>query len=554
MSKETDDAPLGRITVSAYEDAVDQQYLESLQGQITTFLEACNSNQRAATQPVAIFFFPGGLGSRLIRATLPAPDGPPYFYYTVWLDCTILFGVAQDLELVGVEDWQDEYIVPAGPIALSYDGFIQWCAESSLPLFFCGWDWRRKSGRAAHVFFLNKLLPAIDAAVVAGRYAYNPLNNFWLVGHSFGGMVVKRILNETNNGYVKKMKGAITVATPFYGSGGQVHRFFVGQTDLNPLLGPNGAATCTKIVSTLPANYEILFLDQATFDANQTAFLQDPGGYNLTRYPSVDAVSGQPADPYHPVPGPPPIPPATGVVRYAQNYNFSWNLLSDGLTASQLTSQYLDPSIAGKLWNVRYVQTDDDGSDLNETVVSQTWAEVPANFDPDVGPDPITDTSGPGDGVVPAWSARLIGLDNSHVVTLRAPGIEHANLMNEDIVQEQLAALLDLPPQLMLVAQASAVTTPLNAASRDQLNALTKQLRDATSAPLSPDKRKKAILKILGKLSRDQRRALLARAYIDAYKSPSQLSGSSDQAQSKGSKEKAPSKSIPKPQGQRKRK
>ena len=539
--------------MSAYEDDVDQQYLASLRGQITAFLKACNPSQQGTTPPLAIFFFPGGLGSRLLRAIQPAPFGPPYFYYTVWLDCSIVLGVAQDLELVGVQDWQDEYIIPGGPIAFSYDGFVQWCAENNLPLFFCGWDWRRKSGHAAD-FFLNKLLPAIDAAAVADGYAYNPLNNFWLIGHSFGGMVVKRILNETNNGYVQKMKGAITVATPFYGSGGQVHRFFVGEKDLNPILGPNGASKCTRIVSTLPANYEILFLDQPTFNANQTAFLQDPAGYNLPNYPSTDAISGQPADPYNPVPGPPPTPPATGMVRYVQNYNFSWSLLCDGETASQLTSQYLDPSIGSKFWNVRYVQTGDDGSDLNATVVSQTWAEVNANFNPDTDPDPITDTGGAGDGVVPAWSARLIGLDNSHVVTVHAPGLEHANLMNEGVVQKELAALLNLPPQLMLVAQASAVTTPLNAASRDELNALTERLREVTSQPLSPGERKKAILEILLKLSRDQRNALLVRAYLDAFKSPSQLSGSSDQGRSKGSKGKAPSKPEPKPKAERKRK
>jgi hypothetical protein len=511
--------------MSTYEDELDQLYLARLSAQISGLIEAFNPTPSAA--PV-VFFFPGGLGSQLMQAEQTAPNGPPYDFYTVWLNCTIVFGLARHLQLNGVQDWHDEYILPDGCIDFiqSYDGFKQWCTDSQVPLFVFGWDWRRKSGHAAD-FFLNKFLPAVDAAVAAGGYANNPLANFWLIGHSFGGMVVKRILNETANSYVRNMKGAITVATPFYGSGGQVHRFFVGESDLNATLFPNGAANCTKIVSTLPANYEILFLDQDTFNANQAAFLLDPAGYNLNQYPSTDAVTGDPADPYVPIPGQPAQPPVTGMVRYIQNYNFSWPLLNDSRTASHLTAQALDPSVSGKFWNVRYVQTDNGGTDLAGTVVAQTWALVNANFDPDVGPDPITDKNGSGDSVVPAWSARLIGVANDHVVTLRAPGLEHQNLMNEGIVQEELASILNLPEPFMLLAQASAATTPHNAASRSELNAFMGELRKTTDRPLSPFARKRAVLQALRKLSRDQRKALLTRAYFDAYKSPSQLKGSS---------------------------
>jgi pimeloyl-ACP methyl ester carboxylesterase len=513
----------------SYEDTVDQLYLDRLRPQIVSLVEACNPTPPAAP---AIFFFPGGLGSQLLRAVQPAPDGPPYAYYTVWLNCAIVLGLARDLELDGVEDSDDEYILPDGSIDFiqSYDGFEEWCASAGIPLFIVGWDWRRKSGHAAH-FFLNKFVPLVDAVVAAGGYANNPLDNFWLVGHSFGGMVVKRILNETNNSYVQRMKGAITVATPFYGSGGQVHRFFVGEADVNATLYPDGPATCTRIVSTLPANYEILFLDQNTFTANEAAFLHDPAGYNLEQYPSLDAASGVAADPYHPIPGPPVTPPATGLVRYIQNYNFSWDLLTDGLSASQRTSQALDPSVAAKFWNIRCVQTDEAGADLAGTCVAQTWALVDANFDPDVGNDPITDAFGAGDSVVPAWSARLIGLDDSHVITLHAPDLEHQNLMNEGIIQEQLSNLLNLPPQLVLLARANAATKPVIAASRVELNAVTKLFHDAISPPeLSTFERKEAVFKIVRKLSLDQRKALLTRAYFDAFKTPAQLRGSFDRS------------------------
>jgi hypothetical protein len=67
------------------------------------------------------------------------------------------------------------------------------------------------------------------------------------------------------------------------------------------------------------------------------------------------------------------------MVRYIQNYNFNWQLLTDSRTASHLTAQALDPFVSGKFWNVRYVQTDNGGTDLAGTVVAQTWALVIAH-------------------------------------------------------------------------------------------------------------------------------------------------------------------------------
>jgi hypothetical protein len=516
--------------MSTYEDAVDELYLGRLEDQIGELVRRCNDAPPAA--PV-IFFFPGGFASQLVRAIAPAPQGPPFL--PIWLNCSILFGIAREMRLQGDRDLDDVYILPDGPIdfVYSYDGFEQWCDDTGIPLFIFGWDWRRKSAHAAD-FFLTKLLPAIDAEVSAGGYGYNPLENFWLVSHSFGGAVIKNILNQSGNPYVQKMRGAIAVANPFYGSGGQVHRFFVGESDLNATLHPDGAATCTSIVSTLPANYEILFLDHDTFIANKDDFLKDPCGYDLKQYPSLDAADNTtPADPYFPIPGPPP--PNPEMVRYIQNYNFSWELLSDGLKASRLTSQRLDPAIAAKFWNVRCVQTDASGADLDETCVAQTWALVSNDvFDPDVGPDPITDTFGPGDGVVPAWSARLIGLDDSHVVTLKAPCLEHQNLMNEGIVQVQLSGLLNLPAQLRRLAQTHAATRPVKVATRQELNDVTRMLREATSIPILSDlAREAAALAILVEYSPDQRKALLTRAYFDAHKTPKQHSGAFDGSETK---------------------
>jgi hypothetical protein len=537
----------------SYDDDVDAEYLSQLQGPINNFLIACNMAPQSANPLPTLFFFPGGLGSKLNRATQHGQIVPGDFY-TIWLDCSIAFGVASDLIMNGEEDYQQYYIVPDGCIdfVASYDPFISWCQNNNLNMFVFGWDWRRTSERAAD-FFLNKFLVAVNDAVAAGNFSFNPLCNMWLIGHSFGGVVIKHILNQTANTYVQNLKGAITVATSFYGYAGQLHRFFVGESDLNWTL-PGGAAECTKIVSTLPGGYELLFLDGATYDANRAAFQHDPDGFNLMAYPSTDPNSDSRADPYYPNPGQPSAPPTSGKVRYLANYGFEWNLLGGGLTASRLTSQPLDPAIAAKFWTIRYVRTEDDGvTPLNDTAVGQTWPLVNWNYAPNPSTDPIKDDMGPGDGTLPAWSTRLIGCTN--VVTVRAPDIEHLDLMNEGVIQVELASLLGLPAQFMLAAQANTGKSPVRAATRSELNKFEQSAIAAKEKARAEAKKhhdhqlatarreKKALLDVLRSYTLEQRQALLTRAYFDAFKVPKQLLDFSDKD---GDTKPVPAKASPK--------
>jgi hypothetical protein len=85
-------------------------------------------------------------------------------------------------------------------------------------------------------------------------------------------MVVKQILNQSTNQYVQRIKRAITVGSPFYGYGGRVHRYFKGNSQINWTLNPNGAQRAAEIVSTLPGGYELLFLPEATYNNNQSAW------------------------------------------------------------------------------------------------------------------------------------------------------------------------------------------------------------------------------------------------------------------------------------------
>jgi hypothetical protein len=154
---------------------------------------------------------------------------------------------------------------------------------------------------------------------------------------------------------------------------------------------------------------------------------------------------------------------------------------------------------------------------LNHTVVSQKWRLVPPTFDPDADPDPFTDALGPGDGTQPAWTTRLLGLPDGHVITVKGD-IEHQTLMNESRVQAKIAVLLGLPAKMVKHMR----TRKMPATSRTELNKFVARARAAIEKEESPEKRTEIIRKVLRQYTPDQLQALLGRAYLDALKSPSQ--------------------------------
>src|SRR5262249_49533637 len=152
-----------------------------------------------------VFLFPGGMASQLLRASTPQSNGPPYSYNIVWLDCSdLLFGAAAHLQMQGDIDLDQQIIIPDGPVHFPpltpYDGFINWCAHNLIAYLISGWDWRRDLCLTAD-FFLDVFMP-----LFANRVANlnpNPLQRLSLVGHSFGGMLIKLILNRTANQHVQ---------------------------------------------------------------------------------------------------------------------------------------------------------------------------------------------------------------------------------------------------------------------------------------------------------------------------------------------------------------
>jgi len=367
-----------------------------------------------------VFFFPGGMGSQLLRAGTPHSNGPPYSYNVVWLDCSILSGACDDLQMQGDIDFGQQFIIPDGPINFPpypYAGFTLWCDLEGIDYLIFGWDWRRDLEFTAN-FFLDVFMPLFEQRV--GNLSPNPLQHLTLVAHSFGGMLLKLILNRgPSNKYVGLLNSAGTVASPFYGYGGQLPRYFIGDPDLNRIYGNQ---TVTRIVSSLAAGYSLLFLDSGTYARDGQKLQQDPR-YPLPNYPILDATTGVAVDPYI-------FPQTNGQkVRYPQNYGFSSQMLNRGQTVYNAVARLLDPKVSAKFFNIRGVQTR-NGVDLNGTVTNQTWGWIDPDFDPnDVSHCPITDYLGPGDNTLPAWSTRFVHTPSTNVKTVRGATVDHTFMM-----------------------------------------------------------------------------------------------------------------------------
>ena len=414
-----------------YQQARDAEQRANLDDAITGFISRYLVNLSKNPRRT-VFLFPGGMGSQLLQASTPVSNGPPYSYNIVWLDCSIIFGAGVYLQMQGDIDFGQQIIIPDGPVHFPpltpYDGFVNWCDQHHIDYLIFGWDWRRDLSFTAD-FFLNVFMPLFAQRVA--NLQPNPLQHLSLVGHSFGGMLLKLILNRTVNQYVQSLKSAVTVASPFYGYGGQLSRYFIGDPDLNPIYGNQ---TVTQIVSSLAGGYSLLFLDASTY-ARDGGKLKQDARYPLLDYPISDTTTGAPADPYN--------PQTKGTkVRYPQLYGFDPHMLNSGKATYQQVAALLDPTISAKFFNIRGVTTS-NGADVNKTVTRQAWAWIDPDFDPDdVADCPITDYLGPGDGTLPAWSTRFVHTPAANVVTLRGDQIDHMFMMSDPQVLNVLRTVI----------------------------------------------------------------------------------------------------------------
>ncbi len=517
-----------------YDQARDREQLGTLEAAIGLFINRYLSNPPDPNRQT-IILFPGGLGSRLVRADSPYQDGVPgqvFHYDTVWLDCSVLTGAALDLQMANDIDTEEKFVLADGYVDFPlmnirpYNGFIQWCGQRNLDWFVFGWDWRR---RPKHIvdFFLGTFLPTFRQRVQDACSA-DPLARCTLLGHSFGGMIVKLIMNEANP-LVDQMHRAVTVATPFYGYAGQLHRYFEGDPELNF----EGRSRVTRVVSSLPGGYVLQFLDKDTYDRDRIALAAD-ANYPLHEYPSMDATNPAiVADAYNPT--------TKGTkVRYPKNYGFLPNELVVAKSAYQKVAEPLTPAANAKFFNVRGIQFR-NGAAINETINSVTWDWIPKNFNPDaLTSSPVVDEAVcPGDGVIPAWSARLVSTPQANVRTVEGD-FEHMNIMNAEEIQNELANILGLPQ--MMAMRRGRRRTPRgrsNKAIADRKETLkfVRGLHAVRSRHRLASKldQEQATRRYLAKYDISELRRFMGRAFVDALKSPSQKLGT------------APTKTAPRP-------
>src|SRR5262245_6811647 len=447
-----------------YQDAREKAQLRALDESIDTFLEGLTGQRQS------IIFFPGGMASKLLRAKKPleANSPPPQLSdfedQEVWLSLWT-FGHPQlnalKLKLhkgadESYHDEDDRIIIADGCIELAgitpYDDFSAWCKANNINLLIFGWDWRLPLGDTVK-FFLNKFLPRLNERLGSA----GPLKNFTLVGHSFGGMIVKLILGSGGHNLEGKTR-SITVTTPFNGTGGQIHRWFEGEPLLNHL-GKRDKIDLINTLGSLPAGYTLNWLEMDTFNAIREHL--GSGDFKVENYPSKEQ-----ADPYNlPQPGP------DGRVRYSTDLlGFSLAELNAGRdVCKKLVEKLPDEDLAKKYFNIRGVQAlGPDAPALERTICGTTWELISPNFDPRRDTSPIKSERelGAGDQVLAAWSTHDVTCPPKNRITVKGI-LHHSFILSSDEVQKKLGELMGLP--------ASSIKT-MSSVPEDEIKSLDKKL------------------------------------------------------------------------------
>jgi pimeloyl-ACP methyl ester carboxylesterase len=356
----------------------------------------------------------------------------------------------------------------------------------------------------------------------------DPLKGAILAGHSFGGMVVKWTLNKHDDPFCKDLRLAVTVGTPFYGNPGQTERLFVSEPALGPFYDLDQV---TKVIATLPGGFSLFFLDSETYDTHHAALAADPE-FPLDRYPSFDSADNTArVDPYMSQPNHPSNP---HLCRYPLNgpkpgSQWTWfqGYLANGLQEYRAVASPLDSSMQAKLHNIRGIQM--NGSQpAAETKVLQQWGWYDTSRQrlPQAH-DVLKTFGGPGDGVIPAWSSRLVTQPADHIHTVRGEAsgdghLEHMTLMDFPEVRSLLLRLM----RPGAVENVVAATGPAPA-TREEFAYITQHFRglvEAATTAAAEEARgavyeaKEALETHLDGLGVGQTRALALRWFIELHK------------------------------------
>lgn len=493
----------------------DKAALDNIQAEIDAFAATYTPGK------LTMFFFPGGMGSQLFRDDYSSPSTKHDFDLT-WLSTGILRGEAAKLALQpDGTDLSSRFVVASGFVDFClrpYDPLQRWCDSKGIQLFTFGYDWRRSS-RDAATLFLDGLLPRLDAAIGLAMNSGQPrgnLQNYAFVGHSLGGMVVKLALNRGNaDFYVGRMKCAVTVGSPFYGYGGQLHRYLIGDKQLNWTLGDvdHNNRKMARIICSMPGGYEFVYMSRDTFLKYAGDFrTKDDPKYRLLDYP-CRATDGTPADPYDPQ-------DQGDNVYYPLFDNDDKLMLANAVPVAEDVAKPLEAGVAGKFYNIRGVQTQ-NGVPLNKTAVRSTWGRVSKlHFDPDRDDNPITDHWGPGDGTQPAWGARLLQQldlpDHVFTITGSQQKVQHMHLMSNGDVQNKLQAILGVQELFPLIAWA-----PPPMSTREQFDAFLRNMpKDSPVDRKSAAQKRWELLEYIFSFSARERLKLMWRGFTDLLSSP----------------------------------
>jgi hypothetical protein len=416
--------------IITYDTTREREQLRYLMVDIASFIQRYQSKPPSPGRRT-LFLFPGGMGSQLLRARTPYQDNgtPQTFQYdNYWLAPITFLGGALLLGMYkqggGFRDQDDRIVIPSGVVNFlgvsPYSRFTDWCELNDLDWFIFSWDWRRRLDDTVS-FFFNQFLP-VFRSTVQQQCGADPLQRFILMGHSFGGMVVKLMLHQQDP-VLANMTQAVTVASPFYGYDGQIHRWFEGEPLLNQIGPFDVTLPMIRVITSLPGCYVLPYLDYQTFLANQFALKSDPN-YPLNDYPSKDAITGQPVDPFNPGPN-----------RYPTDTGFDLAELNYALTTYQTIAAPTPATYANKFFNIRGIQ-----SPSGSTAGSITWEALTGPLNPHASPV-NSGPGGPGDDTQPAWSARLVTLGGGQIVQVSG-NVDHLSMMEEDATQAAIASVL----------------------------------------------------------------------------------------------------------------
>lgn len=502
----------------------DREQLAQLDAEITRFIN--RHKQHSPGSRKTIILFPGGMGSNLKWARTPH-GATPYFYDRIWLDCPIMTGGAHRLKMNGDVDIDRQFVIADGCVRFKvpfivdlrpYESFLEWCEDNEFDCFVYGWDWRRAPGKIAS-FFLNSFVPKFRQRVQL-ECGVDPFDDVTLLGHSFGGMVIKLILNH-GGAVVDQIERAITVGTPFYGHAGHLHRYFTGEPQLENISLSYDKRNLTQLISSMRGPYTLLYLDEATYQRDKAALSQD-AAFPLLRQPLRDRATDTPVDPYNPG-------TQGNKVRYPRDWGFVRNELNPARTTYQQVAQPLSAVTNEKFHNIRAVQRK-NGANAFATIHEQTWKWIDRDFDPLNDATPITDkTICPGDGVIPAWSARLVSTPPENVHTVFGEiddGFEHMELLSCESVLDKIFALMQRTvARTVPMARKRAAPRP-EIASREELDSFLAEVRQEQSRlPHDDETQHSAVFTIAAKRKVSELRSLMRRAFIDLPKSASQKLG-----------------------------